>query len=867
VDATIYLNTTTLVARAAETGIAVPAITARLQAHLKLTCYFFATGEDPALLSGATFRVALKDVNEPSGTVLALLSSPTDTGADYYEFEWASLDSSGLRTLLGDAEQAAVVLEIEWTIGSTVERVSMPATIENAWIRTTDAAPDPAADASWEWLKESIVAGANITRTIDDEARTITLAGEAGGEGGGSTAWADITGKPATFTPSSHTHAIADTTGLQTALDGKAAASHTHAQSDVTGLTSALAAKADLVDGMVPTAQIPAIAITEFLGSVSSQSAMLALSGQRGDWCNRSDVSKAFVLIAEPASTLANWAAIDYPAAPVLSVNGQAGTVVLGKADIGLGNVTNALQLAAANNLSDIANAAAARVALGVEQVVAGVAQVVTVQINAPAQTSWAGEYIDIDDAVEVCRFWFTVNGSGSAPATPSPGRLQVVAVNDGDSASAVETAFLAALASQSARFTSSGNTFGTITVTNITVAVAANPASTIFDVAWSVTTPGSDSVRQLAAFDGSNITNVTAAGLALTLPIAGGGTGQTSQTAAFDALAPTTTKGDLIVSNGTDNVRLPVGATNGHVLTVDSAEATGVKWAAASGGGSATTDNRIYAADDTWTNPSPSTPKRVFVRLVSAGGGGGSGRKGASGEVRCGGGGGAAGSVVEYWTLTTELSATESVTIGAGGTGGASQTTNSSNGNAGTAGGDTIFNGTTAKGGGGGGGGTNAAGTAGANSTSATTIGAATANPSAGGAASGTGSTGAAGVASVASLPTGGGAGGGITSGNQANSGGAGGAIGNTPLGTLAGGTAGVWNGTVAGVNGNAGRGSGTGGGGGAGSTSTNAGSGGSGGGYGSGGGGGGAATNDVGNSGAGGNGAGGYALIITYL
>lgn len=71
-------------------------------------------------------------------------------------------------------------------------------------------------------------------------------------------------------------------------------------------------------------------------------------------------------------------------------------------------------------------------------------------------------------------------------------------------------------------------------------------------------------------------------------LPIANGGTGQTGQTAAFDALAPTTTKGDLIVHNGTDNIRVPVGATAGHVLTVDSAEASGVKWAAAAAGGGA---------------------------------------------------------------------------------------------------------------------------------------------------------------------------------------------------------------------------------------------------------------------------------------
>lgn len=71
------------------------------------------------------------------------------------------------------------------------------------------------------------------------------------------------------------------------------------------------------------------------------------------------------------------------------------------------------------------------------------------------------------------------------------------------------------------------------------------------------------------------------------TLPIANGGTGQTTAVAAFDALAPTTTKGDLIVHNGSDNIRVAVGATNGHVLTVDSAEASGVKWAAGGGGSS----------------------------------------------------------------------------------------------------------------------------------------------------------------------------------------------------------------------------------------------------------------------------------------
>lgn len=44
----------------------------------------------------------------------------------------------------------------------------------------------------------------------------------------------------------SHAHIISNVTGLQSALDGKAAASHAHATSDVTGLDNALAAKAPL---------------------------------------------------------------------------------------------------------------------------------------------------------------------------------------------------------------------------------------------------------------------------------------------------------------------------------------------------------------------------------------------------------------------------------------------------------------------------------------------------------------------------------------------------------------------------------------------------------------------------------------------
>jgi len=57
--------------------------------------------------------------------------------------------------------------------------------------------------------------------------------------------WTGVTGKPTTFTPSAHTHAIADVTNLQTELDGKAATNHTHSIANVTGLQTALDGKAD----------------------------------------------------------------------------------------------------------------------------------------------------------------------------------------------------------------------------------------------------------------------------------------------------------------------------------------------------------------------------------------------------------------------------------------------------------------------------------------------------------------------------------------------------------------------------------------------------------------------------------------------
>lgn len=110
------------------------------------------------------------------------------------------------------------------------------------------------------------------------------------------------------------------------------------------GVVTSLAAKADLVGGVIPTSQIPTIALTTAV-PVASQAAMLALTStdvQPGDLALRSDISETFILLANPPSTLANWTLLPNPSGGgVASVNGQVGTVVLGATDVGLGSVNN----------------------------------------------------------------------------------------------------------------------------------------------------------------------------------------------------------------------------------------------------------------------------------------------------------------------------------------------------------------------------------------------------------------------------------------------------------------------------------------------------------------------------------------------
>lgn len=103
--------------------------------------------------------------------------------------------------------------------------------------------------------------------------------------------------------------------------------------------------KADLVDGKVPTAQLPSLATSEtyVVASAAERLALTTTQVQPGDIAVQTgNPGRGTYILREPdPAQAASWVLMAAPTDPVASVNGYQGAVVLGKQDIELGNVDN----------------------------------------------------------------------------------------------------------------------------------------------------------------------------------------------------------------------------------------------------------------------------------------------------------------------------------------------------------------------------------------------------------------------------------------------------------------------------------------------------------------------------------------------
>lgn len=323
--------------------------------------------------------------------------------------------------------------------------------------------------------------------------------------------------------------------------------------------------------GKIPTSELPAIAISE-TSVVANEAAMLALTAQTGDIAIRTDVNKSFILTALPSSTLSNWQELLSPLDSVTSVDGNTGAIDLSGVyvDVAGDTMTGALNMGTnkITNLGTPTDTADAVTKVYVDTVVGTVA-------DAEAAA----------DAAEAAFDSFDDRYLGAKSSEPTLD-------NDGD-ALIVGALYWNDVVNQ--MFVYSGNAWGSISST-----------AQIFRFRFVATggetsLSGTDALSQTLSYL-SGKEQVYLNGVLLVRTTDYTATNGTSITAlaalavndvveiitftAFDLataiqLSSINAKGDLLAGSAANTIGTLAVGTNSHVLTANSATATGLEWQA----------------------------------------------------------------------------------------------------------------------------------------------------------------------------------------------------------------------------------------------------------------------------------------------
>ena len=189
--------------------------------------------------------------------------------------------------------------------------------------------------------------------------------------------------------------------------------------------------------------------------------------------------------------------------------------------------------------------------------------------VASPSDTTADGGGITLKGATDKTLIWDNSNDNWTSNQDWNIASGKVFKVNN------VST--LTATALGSAVVGSSLTSVGTLTSLAVAGATTLNGAVTLGDASGdTVTITGTIGATGWATANHAHAAansggQVATSALSGTVAINQGGTGQTTQTTSFDALSPTTTAGDVIYYNGTDNIRLGIGSAT-QVLKTNTA-------------------------------------------------------------------------------------------------------------------------------------------------------------------------------------------------------------------------------------------------------------------------------------------------------